>query len=86
MPNKYRLGILIGIALAIIAIIVFSGAIFPGSGEETNDQPAAPGSELPPQQKAEQGAVFKASDDPYRDFMQARSDQKPILLEFYGRF
>jgi thiol:disulfide interchange protein len=72
LSGKYKIIILSIVVLAILAVI-FLPQLERSADEQTN---------IP----AEESFSATPNKEPYQDYLAARSDQKPILLEFYARW
>ncbi len=84
LANKYRLGILAVVGLAVLAIFILStSTFFRSDGDETIYEEVTVGD-------AETTAInlteFKPAEYPFTEFTQARDNKKPIVLEFYARW
>jgi len=72
LSGKFKIIVLSIVVLAVLAVI-----FIPQLERFAGEQVTAPGE-----------ASFSAepNKDPYQDYLAARRDQKPILLEFYARW
>jgi len=72
LSGKYKIIVLSIVVLAILAVV-----FIPRPERFAGEQSTAPGE-----------VTFSAepNKDPYQDYLAARRDQKPILLEFYARW
>ncbi len=72
MSGKYKAVILAIVLLAVLAVI-----LVPQPGRFEGEQSAV---------SREDSFSADPNKDPYQDYLAARRDQKPILLEFYARW
>jgi uncharacterized membrane protein len=81
--NKSKMIILAVVVMAVVAIFLFSSSNQPGPSEEveTDDRETIDTAE-----KAEDLTEFKPADNPYAEYIRARENKKPIVLEFYARW
>jgi len=72
LPGKYKIIVLTIVLLAVLAVI-----FLPQPERFEGEQSLATG---------EISLSATPNKDPYQDYLAARRDQKPILLEFYARW
>ncbi|MCJ7806804.1 MAG: hypothetical protein MUP57_04585 [Clostridia bacterium] len=87
LPNKYKLTILMIVGAVVLSIFLFANTDFLGMvGEEEAD--AVGWTETVDSEETVENAEskFMPTDDPFIAFRLARSDEVPIVLEFYARW
>jgi len=82
--NKSKIIILAVVVMAVVAIFLFSSSNLFGPAEEveTEDREFIDTAE----KEEESLTDFKPADNPYAEYIRARENKKPIVLEFYARW
>lgn len=84
MAKKYKLTVLAIVTIAVISVLIVTNQTLFSTAEKDQIDIADRGGKVDAEEAAD--AEFKPTGDPYAAFLEARQNEKPIVLEFYARW